>query len=147
MSVVALLRPTEWEIPLFVHVLGAMVLVGAVLLAGTALAAAWRTGDAAAIRLGYRALLLGALPGWAIMFAGAQWVLEESPFDDDETWIGIGFGTSDLTLLLLVVATVLAGVSARRRAGGARVRAAAVLTGLVLVLSLVAIWAMTTKPG
>ena len=147
MSHVLLLRPTEWEIPLFLHVLGAMVLVGALVLATTALLAASRSGEAAALRLAYRSLLIGALPAWLVMRVAAQWVLEESAFEDDEAWIGIGFGTSELSLLLLIAATVLAGLSARRRAAGGRVRAAVLLVGVVLALYVVAVWAMTTKPG
>lgn len=147
MSVLALLRPGEWELPLFVHVLSAMVLVGAILLAGTALAGAWRGGDAAAVRLGYRSLLLAALPAWVVMRASAQWVLGESPFDDGETWVAIGFMTSETSVLLLIAATVLTGLSARRAEAGGRVRAAVVLVGIVLALYLVAIYAMTTKPA
>lgn len=143
----ALIRPGDWELALFVHVLGAMVLVGALLLAGTALVTAWRSDDSAALRLSYRALLIAALPSWIVMRVAAQWVLDESGFDEDETWIGIGFGTSELGLLLLVAATVLAGVSARRTAGGGRVKAATILIGILLVLYLIAIWAMTTKPS
>ena len=146
MSVVALLRPTEWEIPLFVHVLAAMALVGALLLAATALAGAWRSDDAGTLRLGYRALLWAALPAWLVMRVSAQWLVAESPFEDDEAWIGIGYATSESTLLLLVAATVLAGISTRRAAGGGRVRAAVILVGIVLVVYAVTIWAMTTKP-
>ena len=132
---------------MFLHVLAAMVAVGALLLAATALVAAWRADDAAAMRLGYRALLWGALPSWLLMFVFAQFLLDESGYSDDETWVGIGFGTSDLGLLLIVISTVLSGLSVRRAAGGARIRAAAVLVGIVLALALVAVWAMTTKPA
>ncbi|MDQ3739812.1 MAG: hypothetical protein M3389_02600 [Actinomycetota bacterium] len=146
MSALALLRPTEWELPLFFHVLGAMVMTGATLLALTALAAAWRSDDAGALRLGYRALLLGALPGWLVMRVFAQITLDESPFDEDSAWVDIGFIASEPFLLPLVAATVLAGVSARRAAGGTRVRVAVALSALLLVVYAVAIWAMTTKP-
>jgi hypothetical protein len=147
MSAIALIRPTEWEIPLFVHVLSAMTLVGALLLAATALAGAWRSDDAGALRLGYRALLLAALPSWLVMRVSAQWLVSESPFEDDEAWIGIGYATSEGSLLLLIAATVLAGMSVRRAAGGGRVRAAIVLVGIVLAVYAVTIWAMTTKPA
>ena len=147
MTVLALLRPTEWEIPLFLHVLGAMVLVGALLLSGTALVSAWRADDAAALRLSYRSLLVVALPAWLVMRVAAQWVLDESAFDEEEAWIGVGFGTSELSLLLLSAASVLTGMSVRRAQGGVRVRAATILVGIVLLLYVVAIWAMTTKPA
>ena len=51
----------------FLHVGGAMVLVGSLLLSATALVGAWRTDDAGNLRLGYRALLLGALPAFFVM--------------------------------------------------------------------------------
>ena len=143
----ARIRPTEWEIPLFLHVAGAMILVGALLLSATALVSAWRAEDAGALRLGYRSLLIVALPAWLVMRVAAQWVLEESGFDEDEAWIGIGFGTSELSLLLLIAATVLTGISVRRAEAGGRVRAATILVGIVLVLYVVAIWAMTAKPA
>jgi hypothetical protein len=147
MTTLALLRPTEWELPLFFHVLGAMVMTGATLLALTALAASWRADDAGALRLGYRALLLGALPGWLVMRVFAQFTLEESPWADDEPgWIVVGFITSEPGLLLLVIATVLAGISSRRAAGGTRARAAVVLTAISLAMYAVTVWAMTTKP-
>jgi hypothetical protein len=147
MSAISLVRPTEWEIPLFLHVLGAMVLVGAVLLAGTAIVAASRSGDVAAMRLGYRSLLLVALPAWLVMRVSAQLTLEESGYNEDEAWIGIGFGTSEISLLPLVAATVLARISVRRSEAGGRLRAATILIGIALVLYLVAILAMTVKPS
>ena len=146
MSVLALIRPGEWELPLFFHVLGAMVMTGGTLLALTALASAWRADDASALRLGYRALLYAALPGWLVMRVFAQLTLDKSPYDDDAGWVGIGFITSEPGLLLLIAATVLAGLSAKRAAGGTRVRVAVVLTALLLVTYAVTIWAMTTKP-
>ncbi|HEX8120699.1 MAG TPA: hypothetical protein VF549_05455 [Solirubrobacteraceae bacterium] len=147
MTTLALIRPSEWEIPLFFHVLGAMVLVGASLLALTALATAWRADDAAALRVGYRALLLGALPGWLVMRVFAQITLDKSPFDEDSTWVTIGFITSEPLLLFLIAATVLAGISSRRAAGGTRVRVAVVLVAILLLAYLVTLWAMTTKPA
>lgn len=146
MTVLALIRPTEWELPLFFHVLGAMVMTGGTLLALTALASAWRSDDAAALRLGYRALLLGALPGWLVMRVFAQITLEKSPFDEEAGWITIGFITSEPGLLLLVAATVLAGLSSKRAAGGTRVRVAVVLVSILLVSYAITIWAMSAKP-
>lgn len=131
---------------MFLHVLGAMVAVGALLLAATALVGAWRADDAGALRLGYRALLWAALPAWIVMRVFAQLLLDESGYSDEDSWVGIGYMTSELGLVLLIVATVLAGLSVRRSSGGGRNRAAVVLVGVVLALALLAIFAMTTKP-
>ena len=55
----ALIREGAWNTALFLHVAGAMVLMGGLALSVSALVA--RDGS---LRLGYRALLLAALPGW-----------------------------------------------------------------------------------
>ena len=74
---------------------------------------------------------------------------------EDPDWVGIGYIISDLGALMLVIATVIAGVGVRRarQAGGAGgttdargARAAASLVAVLLALSVIAIWAMTTKP-
>jgi hypothetical protein len=154
MSVVAAIRPSEWELPLFVHVLGSMVLVGALVLAVTYLVPAWRTGSVDSVWLGFRTLLIAALPAFLVMRLSAQWIAsEEDVVDSDAAWIGIGYMTSDMGLLVLLAATIVGGVGVRRarRAGatetGRSGRVLTVLVALMLVAYLVAIWAMTTKPG
>ncbi len=153
MSVLAAIRADEIEFPLFVHVLAAMVLVGSLLLAGTVLATAWRDGSATLTRLAYRALLFGVLPSFLVTRVFAQIVLDKPAYETQEeaTWVTIGFITTEPGLLLLIGATVAAGVGSRRalREGGAvgtSGRVAAVLTWIMVVGYVIAIWAMTTKP-
>ena len=153
MSALATIRPSEWELPLFVHLLGAMALVGALALAAVALAGARRDGSLEKAGLAYHALLRGALPSWLVMYVGALW-LESKEFGDNVSlsWIDIGHITSEAGLLLIVAATVTAGVglrrARRREAAGTPggVVAVTVLVGVLLLAYLVAIWAMTTKP-
>ena len=143
MSVLAAIRPDDWNMALFVHVLGAMVLVGALVLAATALA----SGNT---RLGFRALLWAVLPSWIVMRVAAQWIFSKEGLDEadpEPAWVGIGFITSEASFLLLLIATVFAGVSARRGRTGGLVTAATVLVGISLVAYVVAIWAMTAKPS
>ena len=72
-TLLAVSRPTEWNFPLFIHVLGAMILVGGLLTGASTIAFA--RGDARFLRLGYWTLLAVALPGWIVMFApGANWI-------------------------------------------------------------------------
>ena len=132
----------------FLHVGGAMVLVGALLLSASALVGAWRADDAGNLRLGYRALLVGALPAYLVMRISAQLLVGDEQYEasEEDAWVGVGYATSELGLLLMIVATVLAGISVKRSAGGGRVRAATILIGLVVGLYLITIWAMTTKP-
>jgi len=151
-TVLAAIRPDSWNLPLLLHVLGAMVLVGGLALAVTALLATWRGGEVALARLGFRALLLAALPGGVLMRAGAAWIGSKEHLNDSNvTWIGIGFTTADGGLPLLIIAIVLAGLAvrrARRPQGGGRIlyRVAALLASLLLAAYLVTVWAMTAKP-
>ena len=158
MSFLAAIRPDEWNLPLFIHVLGALVTVGALVLAATYLVPAWRGGSLASLRLGYRTLLWAALPSFIAMRIAAEWLYSEEgigDLDEEPGWIGIGYITSDLGALLLIIATVVTGVGVRRAATPAEAggtgevrggRVAAILVSVLLALYVIAIWAMTTKP-
>ena len=145
----AIIRPNEWELPLLVHVAGAMLLVGALVVVAAASAGALRRGDDAAVltRIGFRGLLLGVLPSYVVMRAGAEWIASEEAVGDP-AWVGIGYGVADGGLLLAIIATVLAWRAARRGAGGpgGAGRAVVVLSALLIVAYVVATWAMTAKP-
>ena len=75
MSVFATIRPAGWDLPLFLHVLGAMLLVGA---AATGVRGAFVSGPAQAAgwtrRFAYRTFLLAALPAFVLMRVGAEWM-------------------------------------------------------------------------
>jgi hypothetical protein len=153
MSVLALVRPDSWDLPLFVHIFGAMLLVGALSLSAISLIAAWRSGSAPLTKLGFMSLFYGAVPGYILMRGGAQWIASKEHLEDsDVSWIGIGFGVSDLGFLLLIVSLIIGGIAVRginRGEGGTPSVSARVATGLIslfLVASLVAVWAMTVKP-
>jgi hypothetical protein len=142
MSVLASIRPDDWNLPLFLHVLGAMAVVGSVVLVATQVAA----GN---IRLGFRTLLVAVIPSWIVMRVAAQWVASKEGWDDVDpspAWLDIGYSTSEGSFLLLLIATVCAGFAARRARGGGLRTATLVLVGISLAAYVVAIWAMTTKP-
>jgi hypothetical protein len=142
MSLLAAIRPDDWNLALFVHIVGAMVLVGALVLVATSLAAR-------DLRLGFRSLLLGVIPGWIVMRGAAEWVAEKEKVNDiDPTpaWVDVGYSVADPMLLLIIISTVCAGLAARRQSTGGLRTTALVLVGILLVASLVAIWAMSTKP-
>jgi len=146
----AIVRPDGWSLPLLVHVAGAMLLVAALIVALAVTAGALRRGDDAAVltRLGFRSLLLGVLPAYVVMRAGAEWIASEEAVGEP-AWIGIGYGAADGGLLLAIVATVLAWRAARRGAAGpgGSGRAVLVLSLLLILAYAVAIWAMTAKPS
>jgi hypothetical protein len=150
-TVVAVIRPDQWNFPLLVHVLGAMLLVGVLVLAASALVLAARDGTASLMRLGFRSLLIGALPAWLVMRAGAEWIASKEHLKNSKlSWIEIGANVADLGFLVLLIATVLAGLTVRRaaRAGSPAglVRTSSALVSLLVVAYVVAVWAMTTKP-
>jgi hypothetical protein len=150
-SVLAASRPTEWNFPLFLHVLGAMILVGG-LLAGASLLAFAR-GDVRSLRLGYWTLLAVALPGYIVMRIGAEWLYSKEGLDelpDEPTWIDIGYGVADVGALLVLIALILGGIGVRRlgKGGGTGLlKAAMIIAWIVLAAALVAVWAMSGKPG
>ena len=150
MSTLAAIRPDDWNFPLFLHVLGAMVLVGATLTAASSVAFA--RGDTTLLRIGYWSLLAVGLPGYILMRIGAQWIYSKEGLDDapiEAAWTGIGFIVADAGALLLLVALIVGGIGMYRlRTGGGR----GLLTGalwisvLLLAAEIVAVWAMGAKP-
>jgi hypothetical protein len=145
-TLVAAIRPDDWNFPLFLHVLSAMVLFGAVVLAALSVGGNSQAG----LRLGFRSLLIGAIPAWIAMRLSAQWIADKEGLLDEDVetpaWVDIGFMTSEGSLLFLIAGTVCAGIAARRGRGGGLRTATVVLVGITIVAYLVAVWAMSTKP-
>jgi hypothetical protein len=147
-TLIASIRPDDVDLPVFLHVLGAIVLVGGVVLTLIYLASAWR-GNEESLRMALRGLLFGALPGYIVMRGAAEWVYSKEGFSDlpeEPDWIGIGYGVADIGLLLLIIATLAAWLARRRGGTGVGVRIATAIVAFVLFMDVVAIWAMTTKP-
>ena len=148
----ASIRPDSINVALLVHVVGAMVMVGALVTSATAAIVGWRDATGALMRLSYKTLLYAGLPGFIVMRVGAQWVYAEEHLDDlpeDPAWVGIGFITSDLGGLLLLVALILGGIGLRRSrsgGGGGLLKASSVIATLLVAIYIVAVWAMGAKP-
>jgi hypothetical protein len=150
MSTLAAIRPDDWNFPLFLHVLGAMILVGATLTAASALAFA--RGNTQLLRLGYWTLLLVGLPSYVLMWAAAHWIyskegLDESPIDS--AWTTIGFVVAEGGAVLFVASLIVGGIGVRRlgEGKGERLLKATMVISLVLLAAfVVAVWAMSGKP-
>ena len=146
------------ELPLLLHVLGASIMVGALITALACQVVGWARESAGGAlqlaRAGFYTLLCVAVPGWILMRVGADWVWREEGWDDvdsEPAWLGIGWMTGDSGGALILVATILAGLGARRlRSSGETsstlVRIATVLTAIALVAYVVTVWAMSAKP-
>ena len=157
MTVLAATRPTEWDFPLFLHVLGAMILVGGLVTTVGFQVLAWRRRDpvdmVAFDRAAFWALLTVALPGWIVMRAGAQWIYSKQGWsgEDDPDWLGMGYAVADIGIAVLLISIILAGIGVRRlkpgRTSNVLGRIATPLVTILLVAYLIAVWAMTTKPS
>ena len=152
----AAIRPDSWNYPLFLHVLGSALLVGALVSAVALQALGWAREAGGALmfaRLSFRTLLIVAIPAWFVMRIGAEWIYSKEEWDkvpNEPGWLGVGYITADGGGLLLLISVLLAGFGARRLAhsqgSDLLARSATVLTVVVLAAYLVALWAMTAKP-
>jgi hypothetical protein len=151
-TIIAVSRPTEWNLPLFLHVLGAMILVGGLLTGACAIA--YARGDVRSLRVGYWTLLTVALPGYIVMRIGAQWIYSKEGWDDlpdnmEPTWLAIGWFTADVGLLLLLAALIVGGVGTyrlRRGKGTGLLKATMIISLALLAAYVVTVWAMAGKP-
>ena len=151
----AAIRPDSWNFPLLLHVLGAMLLIGALILAAVILVGAWRSGSPALVRSGARVLVLGVFPAFLLMRISAEWVASKEGVNDIDpppSWVDIGYITGDLGALLIIVSMICAGLAVRRMRRGetgpsVSARIATGLLSFLVLAYVVAIWAMTTKPS
>ena len=147
-AVLASIRPDSWNLPLFLHVAGAAVFFGAVTVAAVTQLTAARVAEPDLLRrVAFRTLLIVGLPAYVVFRAGAEWIhSKEFPEGvDDPTWVGIGFGVSDLGLLVFVISLILAGIAVRKPKGWLTMTSG-VLSVILLVGLVVATWAMGAKP-
>jgi hypothetical protein len=153
MSVLAAIRPDSWNFPLFLHVFGAMILVGGLVAGASALSFA--RGEARSLRLGYWSLLAVSLPGWVLMRVGAEWISSKEGWDDlpegvdDPGWLSTGVLIGDAGGLILLVTLIAGGVGVyrlREGKGSGLLKLTLVLSLVLLVANLVAVWAMSGKP-
>jgi hypothetical protein len=141
----AILRPDSWNFPLFLHVLGATLVTGATA-AGLVGAVASRRWPWLRVVVS-RTLLLAVFPAWLLMRLAGQWIDSKENIPGDPGWLGVGFMVGDGGFVLLIVAMILGAVGVRRPQRNWPIRTVAVLTGIYFVALVVAMVAMTGKPG
>jgi len=146
MTVASLCGPT-CDAPLFVHVLGATLLFGALLAVTTLGFASIRIVEHGSLlrRLAFTIMIAGVWPSYILMRVGAQWVLSHEGLDENTPgWVDVGFLVSDVGIIVLLVLTVLGWIGLRRP----RVSVwFAGLAAIYLVALGVAVFAMSAKPG
>ena len=148
-------RPSEFELPLFLHVLGAILTFGAVATAAfLVFASLRRTTPASTLlrRLAFRTMLFAVWPSFILMRVAAEWIRsKEFSGGTEPDWVGVGYVIADAGLLILIALTVCTYLAARQtspeRPRPAMATVATALAGLYLVALAVAWWAMSTKPS
>ena len=155
MTTLAFLRPDDWDFPLFLHVLGAVVLFGAVASAGLlGLTSLRRSGPTALMlrRLTFRTVWIVVWPSFILMRVAGQWIAAKEFSDTPEPdWIGVGYVVGDGGILVLAVLTLCAWLAVRQtndtRTKPATATIATGVAGFYLLALAVAWLVMTVKPG
>jgi hypothetical protein len=125
--------------PLFFHVLGTMVLFGALL-------TAFVLALAGLARATFTTLLI-AIPAWVLALGAGHWLQNKAGYDNvNPTWLTLGRNILEPGVLILVLAIAAAWWwrSSSKQAAG---RITAALSGLYLVLLTIAMLAMSGKWG
>jgi len=141
----AIIRPDAWNFPLFLHVLGATALTGATAVAFVGAVSErhwpWLRSIVA------RTLVLVVFPAWLLMRLAGQWIDSKEDIPGDPGWLGVGFLVGDAGLVLLILAMIFGAVAVRRPQRAWPIQAVAIITGIYFVALIVAMVAMTGKPG
>ena len=148
---VAAIRPESWNLPLFLHVLGATLTFGTtatVAILGFAGLSADADRSLWLRRLTFRIAFAVMVPAFILMRGAGQWIVVKEYPGSAKTpgWVDVGFIVTEPGALLIIVMLVLAFLSARRPT----FRAAPVVPWLAAIYLLalgVAWFAMAGKPG
>ena len=151
----AAIRPAGQDLPVLLHIVGATLAFGGLLASVSAIAFA--RGQVRLLRLGYFSLLLVVLPGWALMWLAGEWIYHKQGWNGlpgqlkHETWLQIGFVVGDYLGLLFLLTLLIGGIGIfrlRSGKGGTGLLNATMVGAVVIALGyVVAVWAMTGKPG
>jgi hypothetical protein len=147
---VALVRPDSWNLPLFLHVLGATLTFGAATTVLVLSFAGLRGDRERTVWL--RSLTFWVsfgilVPAFILMRGAALWILgKEFPGGHNEPgWVSVGFIVSEPGALLVIVMVILAWLA---RSPKSRVAVAVPWLASILLVGLAVAWfAMSAKPG
>jgi hypothetical protein len=139
-------RPDSWDLPLFLHVLGALVLFGSTATVAIVGFAGKKGSEHGRLlsRVALQTFLFGIVPAWILMRLAGGWLADKEFPKDEPGWVDVGFVVSEPGAVLLIVVGILTWLSVRR---GRMVLAVPLLASLYLVALGVAWFAMSAKPG
>lgn len=137
------------NLALFLHVLGATVLFGAIIVFVTLVVVARRQPDVS--RLLFRTWLAVILPAFLVMRIAAEWVLssekKDIPHLANKGWVGAGFLVADFGAVLLLIAGIAAFLASRHEGRSRAATVAGVVGAIYFVALCIAMFAMSAKPG
>ena len=146
----ALVRPDSWNLPLFLHVLGATLTFGATATVALLGFAGLRGDPDRALWLRGLTFWVGFLvlvPSFILMRGAAFWIVDkEFPGGHHEPgWVGVGFVVTEPGALLVLVMVILAWLA---RSPSSRLAVAVPWLASILLVALGVAWfAMSAKPG
>jgi hypothetical protein len=152
----AAIRPDNQSFALLLHLVGATVVFGALLACATSILLS--RGEARLLRLGYFSLLLVGLPGLILLRLAGEWLYRLQSWNKlpsqiyRPSWLDIGCIVADWGGLLFLIALVVGGIGVSRlrqgKGGSALLLRSTMVISLVLAVGyVVAVWAMTGKPN
>jgi hypothetical protein len=146
--VIAVIRPTGWDLPLFLHVLGATALFGAVGTVGLLAAVGLHRPERVRLARGsFGTLVAVALPAWVLMLIAGTWTRSKEHLPNATHWVQVPVGIAGGGLMLLLLAAAVAFVWTRRPYGSWQPQALATLSVVFMTALAVAWWIMTSKPA
>ena len=151
----AAIRASGQDFPVLLHIVGATIVFGALLASASSLALA--RGEARLLRVGYFSLLFVGLPGWILMRLSGEWIYRKQHWSNlpanlkNPAWLRIGFDVADYGAVLFLISLVLGGIAINRlrngKGGTGLLQVTMVISLVLAVAYVVAVWAMTGKPS
>ena len=144
----AFVRPHAWDLPLFLHILGATMLFGALGTVAVLAAVARRRPERERLaRATFGTLLAVAVPAWVLMYTTGAWTKSKEHLPNSVNWVQVPRTIGDTGFVVLLLVTGIAFSWSRRPKSGWQAPALVVLSALYIGALGVAWWVMTAKPG
>ncbi len=133
------------DLELFVHVLAAIVLFGAMGAIAVISLSAGKVADQSLLaRASLGTLLAAAVPAWVVMFVFGSWTKSTEHYGKTG-WLSLGSGVAGAGIAILLVSAAVAYWWTRKPAGGWQPVALSTLSAVYIVALAVAWWAMSAK--
>ena len=146
---IAIFQHGTGNLALFLHVLGASVLFGSMIVLVTLALVGRRRPEISPLL--FRTWLWLILPAFILMRVAAEWVLSTEKKDipglDKKGWVGTGFVVADFGFVILLIVGIASFMAARRGGRGRSATVAGLFGALYLIALAVAVFAMSGKPG